>query len=68
MIANFKEDAFEAFYSCLKYDYDGKNVEKVAVGKMASDKLEPLHHEIMSMKVKERAWFNVCDQLIHIPS
>lgn len=67
-IANFKEDAFEAYYSCLKYDYDGKSIEKVAVGKLASDRLEPLHEEIMSMRVKEKAWFNVCDQPVHLPS
>lgn len=68
VIGSFKEDAFEAYYSCLKYDYDGRNVEKIAVGKLASDKPEPLHAEIMSMRVKEKAWFNVCDQLVHVPS
>lgn len=68
VVGNFKEDAFEAYYSCLKYDYDGKNIEKIAVAKLASDKPEPLHGEIMSMRVRERAWFNVCDQLVHVPS
>jgi hypothetical protein len=62
----YKEDPFEAFISYFKYDYDGKVIDKVASAKISSDKAEPLRDEILTMKLKEKAWFNICDQIIHV--
>jgi hypothetical protein len=68
IIDSYKENAFDAYFSYLKYDYDGKTVDKVAVAKISSDRAEPLRAEVLSMKIKEKAWFNISDQLIHTPS
>jgi len=58
---------FESYYNFTKYDYQGRLIDKNSgIIKLASDKKDKFQELIMSMKVKERAWFNVCESPIHV--
>jgi hypothetical protein len=37
----------------------------VASAKIASDKTEELRDAMMTMRIKEKAWFNICDRPLH---
>lgn len=64
MISEYVANPFIAYYSYAIYDYTGKVIERNPIGKMVSNKESTLPERtaVMSMKVKERAWFNLCDQ------
>ncbi len=42
IVSELKENPFDAIFSYVKYDYEGRTVEKVAIGKITSDKPETL--------------------------
>ncbi len=65
VISELTENPFDAVFSYIKYDYEGKILDKIANAKVTSDKAEMLRDPILSMRVKEKAWFNISDQIIH---
>jgi hypothetical protein len=41
-------------------------IEKVQNCKVPSDKADPLQKEVLSMRLKEKSWFNICSRAIKL--
>ena len=55
---------FSIVYSFKSYSFEGRNLNGFPEGKMSKfDKKDPIMLKLLlSMKVAEKAWFNVCEE------
>ena len=55
---------FNIVYSFKSYSFEGRNLNGFPEGKMAKfDQKDPIMLKLLtSMKVEEKAWFNVCEE------
>ena len=57
---------FSIVYSCITYDYEGKFINEFKEGRLnKSDKKDSfMLNFLLGMKIKEKSWFNVCNDPI----